>query len=100
MTAPNAPQKPTRLFLIDTCHGVTVSEHCTLREARRHGVRKYGTHGFNSAKAATMDDLVEVKRAGGWIPFDWRDAVEDHERATVAPSPPRAHRPKGKRGAA
>lgn len=69
-----------RLYLIDTCHGVIVSPHTSLRSARSAGRRKYGTSGFYSAKAATMDELVKVKRAGGWIPFDWRDAVEDHER--------------------
>ena len=69
-----------RLYLIDTCHGLTVREHSSLGAARAGGKREFGTGGFYSAKVATLDDLVEVKRAGGNIPFDYRDAVEQHER--------------------
>lgn len=81
------------LYLIDTCHGLTVREHPSLRAAQSAGRREFGTSGFNSAKAATLDELVEVKRGGGWIPFDYRDAVKQHERETIPAGKPRSKKP-------
>lgn len=82
-----------RLYLIDTCHGVTVREHPSIGAARAAGKREFGTSGFYSAKVATLDELVEVKRAGGNIPFDYRDAVEQHERETIPAGKPRSKKP-------
>lgn len=80
---------PAGIFFIDLHSGVrTVREANSLRAARALGRREFGTAFFKDAERATLDDLVRVKRCGGWLPEGIRPAVEARERELYPPKSP------------
>lgn len=85
------------IFLIDTSAGRTVREAETYRQAHAAGRKEYGTAGFRQAQRASLDDLVAVKRAGGWLPLNVRPEVEARERVMYPPNPNGPYKRRGRR---
>lgn len=71
-----------RIFIVETAFGLAVKEYeGDLRSARRQALIRYGTRDYINIERATLDVLVDIKRAGGWMPERIRPAVEEHARA-------------------
>lgn len=67
-------------YLIDTRMGRCVREAPSLRAARSAAIREHGTANFDEAKLARPEDLLEVKRWGGYLPDAARPIAEALER--------------------
>ena len=67
------------IYVIHTEQGRCVKEATSLRAARSQARKEHGTLNFQSAHRASIDELVEIKRFGGWLPVSVREDVERHE---------------------
>jgi len=68
-------------YIVDTTYGRTVVEDISLRCATARALREHGTKNYKGCHKATISELIEVKRSGGWLPTSVRSEVEAAEAA-------------------
>lgn len=68
-------------YIVDTSYGRTVVEDISLRCAKARALREHGTRNYKDCRKASIAELVEVKRLGGWLPLSARPEVEAAEAA-------------------
>jgi hypothetical protein len=74
-------------YIVELTYGRMVVDGISLPSVSSKARREHGTNNIKAVRRADISELVDIKRMGGWIPFEFRDAVEAEEVRLYPPKP-------------